>query len=696
VPLAPQPSLARPGAGSGGTPSSGGRDWGNPAEIPETSAYRHLVIAYGSNLGASRELAEQFAQRSLFYGYTCEVVTLDELATSPPRTTPWLLVVMTSTYTAQPPSHAAGFKALLDKSFPGAPMWQNCRYLVWGLGNSQWNSFLEFPRWVHAKLAELGATPLAEFGFGDVGSPAWERLHTEWNNDVWPLLLQVSGARRTESAAARIEAQQAAVNALTQGDSGIAMRRSLIAQIPAELLDRSSSIVRRSPSGSRKLPGELTPPGGAAPAGAGPDGAVARDRRDAPHARGLMVPVTLSNAVDIETVQARVVAVRELQAAGSQKRTRHLELSLPPGISYQAGGHIGICPRNDAQLVDQFASQLGASLDGIFIAPESMDIRAVPKGVVLQVRNVLTSMVDIAGRPSPDLIDVLLERVTEPADWSRLAQIRDVLQWPDGPRSELHDLIDAGAYDVLNLLRDFPSCSLNIFDFLRVAQPLRPRFYSASSCPQVHGDQVVHLTVGLESDSVPGLAGRELRGMSSHYLHGLREGDEVSVFVDDAAGFRLQDESAKPMIFVSAGTGFAPMRAFLWQRQALRDRGAPLAEAALFNGVRERGLDDIYRDEIDRFAAEGLLNHVHLVASREQPGIREHVQDRIRAQGALVNRLLSDGAYVYVCGSQPMRDGVRAAFTDVIAEQQGMPHHAAAAYLAELEAAGRYRPDPWG
>ena len=94
-------------------------------------------------------------------------------------------------------------KALLDKSFPGAPMWQNCRYLVWGLGNSQWNAFLAFPRWVNARLAELGATPVAGFGYGDVGSPAWERLHAEWNNGIWPVLLDLSGARRTDTAATR-------------------------------------------------------------------------------------------------------------------------------------------------------------------------------------------------------------------------------------------------------------------------------------------------------------------------------------------------------------------------------------------------------------------------------------------------------------------------------------------------------------
>jgi cytochrome P450/NADPH-cytochrome P450 reductase len=154
------------------------------------------VIAYGSNFGANKELAESFAERSHFHGYTSDVMTLNELAESSPRTQPWLLVVMTSTYTSNPPVNAAAFKAWLERTAPGSPAWRACRYLVWGLGNSQWNAFLAFPRYVHKKLSELGATPLAGFAYGDVGTPTWERVHDEWNSSVWPVLLELSGARR--------------------------------------------------------------------------------------------------------------------------------------------------------------------------------------------------------------------------------------------------------------------------------------------------------------------------------------------------------------------------------------------------------------------------------------------------------------------------------------------------------------------
>src|ERR1700729_934452 len=202
-------------------------DWGKPTEIPATEAYQHLVIAYGSNFGANKELAERFAERSDFHGYTSDVITLNELADMPPRTQPWLLVVMTSTYTSNPPSNAAAFKAWLERTAPGTGSWRNCRYLVWGLGNTQWNAFLAFPRYVQQKLADLGATPLADLGFGDVGSPVWERLHADWNSTVWPVLLELSGAKPTADAAVRVAAVNAATGALTGTDSTTAMHRSL-------------------------------------------------------------------------------------------------------------------------------------------------------------------------------------------------------------------------------------------------------------------------------------------------------------------------------------------------------------------------------------------------------------------------------------------------------------------------------------
>jgi cytochrome P450 / NADPH-cytochrome P450 reductase len=610
--------------------------WDRPSEIPGASDYRHLVVAYGSNFGTNKRLAQRFAERSARYGYTSEVLTLNELVDRPVPTEPWLLVVMASTYTSNPPTNAVGFKAWLHRAQAGDPAWRNCRYAVWGLGNSQWNAFLAFPRFVHETLAKLGAGAVVDFGYADVGTPTWEQAHGDWNDRVWPALIELSGAEPTQAAAERVAAEEAAAGRLRRSDSNSAMTSSLHG-------------------------------GDAAP-------------------RVLLVPTIMTNAVGLETFPAAAVACRELQAETSPKRTRHLEVSLPADVAYRAGDHLGVCPQNDPERVERIARRLGAVLDGLFMVPKTMNVDAVPKGVVLQVRNVLTNLIDLAGLPTVALVDLLLAKVDDADERMRLGEIREALMAP-GTESPLRATLDAGHYDAVQLLEEFASCSLNIFEFLEAAEPLRPRYYSTSSSPQIHGEHAAHVAVGLEA----------VGGLCSGYVHRLREGDRLNVFMDSTDGFHLQEDVGSPMVFVSAGTGFAPMRAFLWERLALKKAGVKLGEAALFNGIRSRELDYIYRDEIERFAAEGVLDHVHVVASRDDPARREHVQDRIRAEGALLWHLLEAGGYVYVCGSQAMREGVRSAFIDIAEQHGAMPREHAEAYLDELETAEqRYRPDLWG
>ena len=344
--LAPAPASARSPRLA---PAPGGTDrWGEPTEIPETSGYRHLVIAYGSNFGANKDLAWRFAERSHFHGFTSDVITLNELAQAPPRPQPWLLVVMTSTYTSNPPTNAAEFKSWLEHTAPGGQTWRNCRYLVWGLGNTQWNAFLAFPRYVHKKLSELGATPLAEFDYGDVGSPAWEGRHADWNSRIWPVLLELSGARPSRAAAARDAAEKAAAGALTSSDSNAAMRRSLnvadidVAPQPATRATGVSSVMRVMSSGSRKWATSIR-------------GGPGSSDKGSTQPRTLLAPAILTNPAGLATVQARVLAGLQLLPEGSPKRTRHLEISLPPGVTYRAGDHLGICPKNDEEQVERLA-----------------------------------------------------------------------------------------------------------------------------------------------------------------------------------------------------------------------------------------------------------------------------------------------------------------------------------------------------
>ncbi len=347
---------------------------------------------------------------------------------------------MTATYTGNPPGNAIAFKAWLEHTEPGCETWKNCRYLVWGLGNSQWNAFLAFPRYVQQQARGARGDAAGELCVRRRGLP---RLGGDPHRLERPDLARADRTVRgepSEAAAARIAAEKAADEALTATDSDSAMALSLNGQIVA--------------------------------------------------------PTIMTNAVGIRTFEVRALVCRELQAPESASRTRHLEVSLPADFHYTAGDHLGVCPKNDEEVVERLAQHLGAALDGVFSVPKSMKVRAVPKGVPLQVRNVLTCLVDITAMPTVPLIDLLLAKVLEPDERQRLGEIKSVLAHPDGPDSPLRAAIFAGGYNVLHLLDEFRSCSINIFEFLQVAQPLRPRYYSTSSSPRIHGAATAHISVG--------------------------------------------------------------------------------------------------------------------------------------------------------------------------------------------------------
>ena len=236
---------------------------------------------------------------------------------------------MTSTYTSNPPSNATAFKTWLERTAPGTGTWRNCRYLVWGLGNSQWNAFLAFPRYVQQKLAELGATPLAELGFGDVGSPVWERLHADWNSRVWPVLLELSGARPTAGAAERVAAENAADrradrHRLEHRDAQVALRR--------RRGDRADAA-----AGQRHLDH--------APAGPGRHRVAGDARARHPHQRGRRAHRRGARPGQPGT------PARRRRRSGPGSWTSACRPASPTG----PGDHLGVCPKNDEERVERLA-----------------------------------------------------------------------------------------------------------------------------------------------------------------------------------------------------------------------------------------------------------------------------------------------------------------------------------------------------
>lgn len=360
-------------------------------------------------------------------------------------------------------------------------------------------------------------------------------------------------------------------------------------------------------------------------------------------------------------VEATFLSRHRLNGEGSEKTTNHIEIDLSKsGLEYVVGDSLGIFPRNDPELADAVLAAIGA--------PSAFPIAGK------RLRDVLIE--DMSLSPAPD---ALFELISFIVGGERRAKARALAKGddPDG---------DAATLDVLAALEKFPGVRPDPEAFVEVLEPLQPRLYSISSSPKANPARV-SLTV----DSVHYVAGgRERLGVASTYL-GARAvpGTSLKVYVQKAHGFALPGDNAVPIIMVGPGTGVAPFRAFLQERQALEARG----QAWLFYGHQRSAVDFFYKDELTELQRRGTLTRLSVAWSRDGTA-KTYVQDKMREEGADLFSWLERGAHFYVCGdAKRMAKDVEAALTDIVQEHRKGTADDAKAYIAAMKAAGRYQAD---
>jgi sulfite reductase (NADPH) flavoprotein alpha-component len=278
--------------------------------------------------------------------------------------------------------------------------------------------------------------------------------------------------------------------------------------------------------------------------------------------------------------------------------------------------------------------------------------------------------------PSPELYALLASEARDDVDRSRLAALAE----DDGEADTF------GVHDVLDVLLEFPSARPRIGDFVRTLGHLQPRLYSIASSQKRHPGEV-HLTVGVlryEKND------RAYQGTGSSYLaEHLRPGRSASVFVQKAHAFCLPADPCAPVIMIGPGTGIAPFRAFLQEREAF---GAP-GRNWLFFGNQRREFDFLYRAELEELAQKRVLTRMDLAFSRDQMN-KVYVQHKMLEAAQELWRWLAGRAYLYVCGdAKRMAGDVDLALQQIAITEGGMDAAAAKRYLADLARDGRYQRD---
>lgn len=356
---------------------------------------------------------------------------------------------------------------------------------------------------------------------------------------------------------------------------------------------------------------------------------------------------------------ARLSVNQKITGRDSTKDIRHIEINLADsGLTYQPGDALGVWFDNDADLVGEVLALTGLSGD-----------EATAHGTL---RAALTSHFELT-RLHGGFITGL-------ADISDNAALKDLA----GDKAQVNALVASA--QVVDVLKRFPT-ALTAEQLIGLLRPLTPRLYSIASA-QSEVEEEVHLTVGVVR--YPQEDGTVRSGAASSYLADrLIEDGAVRVFIEHNDNFRLPANPDTPVIMVGPGTGIAPFRAFMQEREAQGAEG----KNWLFFGNPHFTQDFLYQVEWQRYVKSGLLSKISLAFSRDQAN-KIYVQDRLREAGQELYQWLEAGAHFYVCGdANKMAKDVQEALLDVIAEHGHKSREEAEEYLSELRRAKRYQRD---
>ena len=361
---------------------------------------------------------------------------------------------------------------------------------------------------------------------------------------------------------------------------------------------------------------------------------------------------------------AAVLANQRIVARDSGRDVRHLELSLEgSGLRYEAGDALGVWPRNPAALVAQWLEAL--QLDG--------GASVTHQGRTLALSEWLAGERELT-RLSRSFIAAL-------ADASGSEALRQLLL-PQASAALAQLLATDQPIDLLRRHRarwDAPA-------LVAALRPLTPRLYSIASSPKAVGEEV-HLTVAAVEYEAHGSTHW---GAASSFLAGLAQDACARIFIEPNERFRLPADGTRDIIMIGPGTGVAPFRAFVQERQETAASGRNW----LFFGNRHPAQDFLYQLEWQAALKSGALHRLDLAFSREGDAPKVYVHDRLRERGAEVCAWLQGGAHLYVCGdSAHMAKDVHAALIEVVATHGNRSADEAAAWLAELLQQGRYARD---
>ncbi|TDF95096.1 assimilatory sulfite reductase (NADPH) flavoprotein subunit [Paenibacillus piri] len=365
--------------------------------------------------------------------------------------------------------------------------------------------------------------------------------------------------------------------------------------------------------------------------------------------------------------QAEVLENLNLNGRGSSRETRHVELSLEgSNFEYEPGDSLGIYPENHPRLVDELIEAMG------WKAEEPVAVNK--NGEEQPLREALLRHFEITVLTKP-----LLEQAAKLT-----------------PDSSLNELLEAGreqelrAYltgrDLLDLVQDHNLRGVPARDFTAIMRKMPARLYSIASSSKAYPDEV-HVTVRTVRYNA---LGRDRYGVCSVQLaERVQSGATLPVFIQQNSNFKLPESPDTPIIMIGPGTGVAPFRAFLGEREETGAAG----KAWLFYGDQHFATDFLYQVEWQGWLKSGVLTRMDVAFSRDTDQ-KVYVQHRMMEKSREFYKWLQEGACVYVCGDEKkMAHDVHAALAAILEQEGKFSPEEAAEYLTRMQQQKRYQRD---
>lgn len=385
------------------------------------------------------------------------------------------------------------------------------------------------------------------------------------------------------------------------------------------------------------------------------------------HAPELTVQAVESTYSRTNPFKAEVLENINLNGRGSNKETHHLELSLEgSGLSFEPGDSLGIYPENDPALVNLLLEETNWD-------PEQL-VTVNKKGEVLPLKEALISHFEITTLTKP-----LLEKA---AQLSANENLQDLLS--PGNEDKLKAYLDGR--DLLDLVRDFTPWIGSVQEFVSILRKMPSRLYSIASSLTANPDEV-HLTIGAVRYEAHG---RERKGVCSILAaERLQPGDTVPVYIQHNENFKLPKNSDTPIIMVGPGTGAAPFRSFMQEREEIGAAG----KSWMFFGDQHFVTDFLYQTEWQKWLENGVLTKMDVAFSRDTAE-KVYVQHRMTEHSQELFKWLEEGAHLYICGDEKhMAHDVHNTLLSIIEKEGGLSREKAEEYLAEMQQQKRYQRD---